>query len=85
MKLSCLPVSLYEDIFNGEKSVLDWVHLGADLGLDGIDVSVKFFPTREKQLLELSRVQLHGIYFANLRLKCSVSSEECLMPKHQLK
>ena len=53
MKLSCLPVSLYKDIFNGEKSVLDWVHLGADLGLDGIDVSVKFFPNREKQLLEV--------------------------------
>ena len=43
MKLSCLPVSLYKDIFNGEKSVLDWVHLGADLGLDGIDVGGDFF------------------------------------------
>ena len=52
MKLSCLPVSLYEGIFSGERSVLDWVHLGGDLGLDGIDVSVKFFPSREKQMLE---------------------------------
>ena len=48
MKLSCLPVSLYEGIFSGERSVLDWVRLGGDLGLDGIDVSVKFFPSREK-------------------------------------
>ncbi|HIB98149.1 TPA: hypothetical protein EYO63_00390 [Candidatus Poribacteria bacterium] len=52
MKLSCLPVSLYEDIFSGKRSILDWVHFGADLGLDGIDVSVKFFPTRETQMLE---------------------------------
>ena len=40
MKLSCLPVSLYEGIFSGERSVLDWVNLGGDLGLEGIDVSV---------------------------------------------
>lgn len=53
MKLSCLPVSLYKDIFSGRRSVLDWIRFGADLGLDGIDVSVKFFPAREKRMLEV--------------------------------
>ena len=49
MKFSCLPVSLYEDIFSGRKSVVDWVRFATTLGLDGVDLSVKFFPTREEQ------------------------------------
>ena len=52
MKLSCLPVSLYEEIFSGQKSVGDWVRLAADLGLDGIDFSIKFFPDRETKVLD---------------------------------
>jgi sugar phosphate isomerase/epimerase len=51
MKLSCIPVSFYDDIFSGKKSVVDWVHFAAALGLDGVDFSVKFFPTRERQVL----------------------------------
>jgi sugar phosphate isomerase/epimerase len=55
MKLSCLPVSLYDDIFSGRKSVQDWINFAAKLGLDGLDFSVKFFPNREKQNLETIR------------------------------
>ena len=55
MKLSCLPVSLYADIFSGKKSVVDWIHFAAALGLDGVDFSIKFFPTREAQVLDTIR------------------------------
>ena len=58
MKLSCLPVSLYEDIFSGEQSVFDWVRFAADLGLDGIDLSVKFFPNRDPHLLDTLREEI---------------------------
>ncbi|MDE0554825.1 MAG: hypothetical protein OXI24_11445, partial [Candidatus Poribacteria bacterium] len=46
MKLSCLPVSLYDDIFSGKSSVADWIQFGAELGLDAVDFSIKFFPKR---------------------------------------
>ncbi len=46
MRLSCLPVSLYDDIFTGKRTVADWVGLGAKLGLDAVDFSIKFFPRR---------------------------------------
>lgn len=40
MKLSCLPVSLYEALSNGEMSLADWFEFASELGLDGADVSV---------------------------------------------
>ncbi|MCZ6678019.1 MAG: sugar phosphate isomerase/epimerase [Candidatus Poribacteria bacterium] len=55
MKLSCLPVSLYADIFSSKRSVVDWIHFAAALGLDGVDFSIKFFPTREAQVLDTIR------------------------------
>jgi len=58
MKLSCLPVSLYEDIFSGKKSVVDWVRFATTLELDGVDLSVKFFPTREEQELDAIRQEI---------------------------
>jgi sugar phosphate isomerase/epimerase len=44
MKLSCLPVSLYPEIISGRMSIVDWARLGSALGLDGIDLSILFFP-----------------------------------------
>lgn len=51
MKLSCLPVTLYDDIFSGKRSVADWIRLGAELGLDAVDFSIKFFPLWNDRLL----------------------------------
>ena len=63
MKLSCLPVSFYEDIFSGKESVSDWIRFAADLGLEGLDFSVKFFPNQDAHVLsticeEVQRVGL---------------------------
>ena len=51
MKLSCLPVSLYDDIFSGKRTVADWLCLGAKLGLDAVDFSIKFFRDGKGSLL----------------------------------
>ncbi len=51
MKLSCLPVSLYDDIFSGKSSVANWIQFGAELGLDAVDFSIKFFPERDAATL----------------------------------
>ena len=40
MQLSCLPVSFFQDIIDGKMSLLDWAQMGADVGLDGIDLSI---------------------------------------------
>ena len=42
MKLSCLPVSYYPQIVNGEKSVGQWACEAASIGLDAVDLSILF-------------------------------------------
>lgn len=44
MQLSCLPVSFFTDIIEGRMSVAEWAHMGAELGLDAIDLSILFVP-----------------------------------------
>lgn len=46
MKLSCLPVSFFNDIVQGRMSVAQWARMGAEVGLDAIDLSILFIPGR---------------------------------------
>ncbi len=55
MNLSCLPVTLYNDIFSGKRSVADWIQFGAELGLDAVDFSIKFFPQRDTEAVKQIR------------------------------
>ena len=50
MKLSCLPVSFFSEIISGQMSVGEWARLGADLGLDAIDLSILFVDGRQQTL-----------------------------------
>jgi len=43
MKISCLPISYYQEILSGRMSVIDWAEIGASIGLDAIDLSIIFF------------------------------------------
>ena len=63
MKLSCLPVSLYNDIFTGNRTVADWIQFGAELGLDAVDFSIKFFPKRDAETIKRTRdaLERHNI------------------------
>ena len=63
MKLSCLPVSLYNDIFTGKSTVADWIQFGAELGLDAVDFSIKFFPKRDAEITQQTRaaLEMHDI------------------------
>ncbi len=51
MKLSCLPVSFFSDIIEGRLPVVEWARMGAELGLDGIDLSILFTPDRSPAAL----------------------------------
>ncbi|MCG9130622.1 TIM barrel protein [Candidatus Poribacteria bacterium] len=63
MKLSCLPVSLYDNIFTGKSTVADWIRLGSELGLDAVDFSIKFFPNRDTETIKQTRdaLEKHSI------------------------
>jgi sugar phosphate isomerase/epimerase len=70
MKLSCLPVSLYGDIFSGEKSVEDWIRFAAGLGLNGVDFSVKFFEGQPSEQLRSIREAAEELNIALCTLAC---------------
>ena len=70
MKLSCLPVSLYDDIFTGKSTVADWIRLGAELGLDAVDFSIKFFPKRDAETIRDTRTALERCSIEPCMLAC---------------
>ena len=70
MKLSCLPVSLYDDIFTGKSTVADWIRLGAELGLDAVDFSIKFFPKRDAETIRDTRTTLERCSIEPCMLAC---------------
>lgn len=70
MRLSCLPVSLYNDIFSGKNSVADWIRFGAELGLDAVDFSIKFFPERDIETIKQARTALEKHSIAPCMIAC---------------
>ena len=70
MKLSCLPVSLYDDIFSGKSSVANWIQFGAELGLDAVDFSIKFFPERDAVTLNRTLAALEKFGVQACMLAC---------------
>ncbi len=60
MKLSCLPVSFFEQIFSGHMSVGEWARLGCELGLDAIDLSILFVPDRSAAGVAALREQIEA-------------------------
>lgn len=70
MKLSCLPVSLYDDIFTGKSTVANWIQFGAELGLDAVDFSIKFFPRRNAETVNQTRASLQTFEIEPCMLAC---------------
>ena len=70
MKLSCLPVSLYDDIFTEKSTVADWIQLGAELGLDAVDFSIKFFPKRDTERINNTRAALEKFNIEACMIAC---------------
>jgi sugar phosphate isomerase/epimerase len=66
MKLSCLPVSFFTDIIAGHMSVSAWARMGAELGLDAIDLSILFVPDRSPVAVAALRreIEAQGIRVA---------------------
>lgn len=66
MQLSCLPVSFFADIIEGRMSVGKWARMGADVGLDAIDLSILFVPYRSPAAIAALRrdVESAGMHVA---------------------
>jgi sugar phosphate isomerase/epimerase len=66
MKLSCLPVSFFAEIISGKMTLRDWARMGAELGLDAIDLSILFVPDHSLQTVSRLRdqVEAEGITIA---------------------
>lgn len=60
MKLSCLPVSFFPDIIAGRMSVAEWAKMGAEIGFDGIDLSLLFVPGRSLKVARQMRRDVEG-------------------------
>ncbi len=46
MKISCLPVSIFGPLSNGEMSIPEWANHAKRMGYDGIDISIMFIKNR---------------------------------------
>jgi len=70
MKLSCLPVSWFNDILSGEKSLEDWGRFAASLGLDGVDFSIMFFQDKDNSDLDDLREEIERAGLETCMLAC---------------
>ena len=61
MKLSCLPVSYFQDIIGGKMSIKEWAMQGAEVGLDGIDLSILFLKSKDPKYLETVRREISDV------------------------
>jgi sugar phosphate isomerase/epimerase len=60
VKLSCLPVSYYDDFFSGRMSVSEWAREASELGLDAIDLHIGFVKSREPDYLKRMRQEIEA-------------------------
>ncbi len=60
MQLSCLPVSFFSAIIQGQMSVADWARIGAATGLDAIDLSILFMPGHSLATARVLRSQIEA-------------------------
>ena len=61
MKLSCLPVSLFNQIIDGSMPVAEWARQAREIGFDGIDMSVMFVPMRTRSYLSKLKKEIKAV------------------------
>lgn len=82
MKLSCLPVSFFEDIIRDDMAIDEWAQIGADVGLDGIDLSVLFLKSLDPHHLDEIR---RGIESAGMQLAMITSYPDFTNPEPEVR
>ena len=65
MKLSCLPVSFFEEIISGRMKLDEWARLGAAAGLEAVDLSILFL---SEMTLPAARAARQQVQSAGIRV-----------------
>ena len=55
MKVSCIPVSFFSGIASGKMTIKEWAGIGAEVGLDAIDLSTVFLRNHTPVYIEKIR------------------------------
>lgn len=58
MKVSCIPVSFFNDIISGKMTIGKWAEIGKEAGLDGIDLSIVFIKSHTPVYLDRIKKEL---------------------------
>jgi len=58
MNVSCLPVSFFDEIVSGEMTLSQWARIGAEAGLDAIDLSILFVPDHSPEAVAQARQEI---------------------------
>lgn len=58
MKISCLPVSLFQELISGEIAIHEWAKIASDIGFDGFDISVMFIRNKTPKYLRELKASL---------------------------
>ena len=58
MNITCLPVSIFNDICSGRMSMTDWAAEAKKIGYDGFDVSIMFLKFRTQTYLKQLKAEL---------------------------
>jgi len=61
MKLSCLPVSYFDEIIKGKKTIRQWATEAKEIGYDYIDLSILFFQKLDKDYFLKLKEELDSI------------------------
>lgn len=61
MNMSCLPVSLFNDICNGNMDIISWAKYAKKVGFNGIDISIMFLKNRTPTYLNHLKHELAEI------------------------
>ncbi|MDO9464422.1 MAG: sugar phosphate isomerase/epimerase family protein [bacterium] len=86
MKLSCLPVSYFKEIINGDMSIGEWAHQAATIGLDAIDISIILFKNRSTAYLKKMREEIEdaGMHIAVMNTYPDFTHPDPVERKRQL-
>ena len=61
MKLSSLPVSFFDDIVEGRMTLSEWARMGAEVGLDAVDLSILFVPDHSPKGVHTARREIEAM------------------------
>ena len=61
MKLSCIPICFFGELYNGDMTLSEWIHMAAEIGLDGIELYRPFVNPAEPDAWRRVADEIHAV------------------------